>query len=312
MKTINGTILKITAGKVDKGFKAEISASKNVKNIRWNVVDSKASVKMEGIADSAAISAVFDASPWSVENPVLYTFNAMVTYESGETEEISDRFGFRWFETDEKYIYLNGFPFYMRAYIRGAAAHEHQNNCNLSEFEFYKKNIRMAKSYGFNTIRFHSVIPPEECFRAADEEGILIHIEMRKENDDYNNLQEMLYGKNDFVTDEALLEIINSLYNHPSFMVYCIGNEIREPGKKPRVKEIGEFIRKILDFFKSHWRENMYLHFEIFPDTENMTVTALILMFSIWDISSLTENTAICSVIQITFFASVLLITVKW
>ena len=37
------------------------------------------------------------------------------------------------------------------------------------EYEFYKKNIRMAKSYGFNTIRFHSVVPPEECFRAADE-----------------------------------------------------------------------------------------------------------------------------------------------
>jgi len=243
MITKNNTVLKITAGKSSDGFKAEILSEKGIESIKWSITEEGKAVK-EGKTSDAVITALFDASPWSVENPVLYTFNAMVTYESGETEEISDRFGFRWFETDEKYIYLNGFPFYMRAYIRGAAAHEHQNNCNLSEYEFYKKNIRMAKSYGFNTIRFHSVIPPEECFRAADEEGILIHIEMRKENDDYNNLQEMLYGKNDFVTDEALLEIINSLYNHPSFMVYCIGNEIREPGKKPRVKEIGEFIRK--------------------------------------------------------------------
>ena len=244
MLTENNTILKITAGKIADGFKAEINADKNIKSINWSVKDSEGVVKADGTTDSNIISAVFNAEAWSVEKPVLYIFTAEITYENGEVEEVSDRFGFRYFETDERYIYLNGFPFYMRAYIRGAAAHEHQNNCNLSEYEFYKKNIRMAKSYGFNTIRFHSVIPSEECFRAADEEGILIHIEMRKEHDDYDNLQEMLYGKNDFITDEALLEIINSLYNHPSFMVYCVGNEIREPGKKPRIKEIRDFIKK--------------------------------------------------------------------
>lgn len=244
MITKNNTILKITAGKITDNFKAEIIADKNIKSINWSVKDRVGAVKADGTTESNIISDVFDAEAWSVEKPVLYTFTAEISYENGETEEISDRFGFRYFETDEKYIYLNGFPFYMRAYIRGAAAHEHQNNCQLSEYEFYKKNIQMAKSYGFNTIRFHSVVPPEECFRAADEEGILVHIEMRKEHDDYDNLQEMLYGKNDFITNEALMEIINSLYNHPSFMVYCVGNEIREPGKKPRIKEIHDIIKE--------------------------------------------------------------------
>ena len=244
MLTNKHTILKITAGKIENGFNAQFISDKSIKNIKWNVTDKNGAVKAEGNTDKATVSACFDANAWSVENPTLYTFTAEIAFDDGTTEEISDRFGFRWFETDEKYIYLNGFPFYMRAYIRGAAAHEHQNNCNLSEYEFYKKNIRMAKSYGYNTIRFHSVIPSEECFRAADEEGILIHIEMRKENDDYDNLEEMLYGKNDFIRNDALLEIIHTLYNHPSFMVYCVGNEIREPGKKPRIKEISEFIKK--------------------------------------------------------------------
>ena len=245
MITQNNTVLKITAGKAENGFNAEIISDKSIKTVKWSVKDAGGTKKAEGISDDGKnICSAFDAEQWSVLKPALYTFTAQIIFESGETEEISDRFGFRWFETDEKYIYLNGFPFYMRAYIRGAAAHEHQNNCNLSEIEFYRKNIRMAKSYGYNTIRFHSVIPPEECFKAADEEGILIHIEMRKENDDYDNLQEMLYGKDDFITNDALLEIINTLYNHPSFMVYCVGNEIREPGKKPRVKEIRDFIKQ--------------------------------------------------------------------
>lgn len=244
MVSDNNTILKITAGKTADGFKATFIADKNIASVKWDVKGEKGEVKAEGKSENTTVWATFDAEQWSVEKPVLYIFTAQITFEDGEKEKVSDRFGFRWFETDEKYIYLNGFPFYMRAYIRGAAAHEHQNNCNLSEIEFYRKNIRMAKSYGYNTIRFHSVIPPEECFRAADEEGILIHIEMRKEHDDYDNLEEMLYGKNDFITNEALLEIIHSLYNHPSFMVYCVGNEIREPGKKPRIKEIRDFIKK--------------------------------------------------------------------
>ena len=45
-------------------------------------------------------------------------------------------------------------------------------------------------------------------------------------------------------TVKQIYEIINSLYNHPSFMVYCVGNELRFPGKKPRVSEIREIIRR--------------------------------------------------------------------
>ncbi len=243
MITEKNTVLKITAGKVENGFTAEIISENEIKSAAWCVKSENGEILAKGEEKTGKVSACFDALAWSAEKPVLYTFCADIEFVNGEKEEISDRFGFRYFETDEKYIYLNGFPFYMRAYIRGAAAHEHQNNCGLSEYEFYKKNIKMAKSYGFNTIRFHSVVPPEECFRAADEEGILIHIEMRKENDDYDNLEEMLYGKNDFLSNDELLNIIHSLYNHPSFMVYCIGNEIREPGKKPRIKELRDFIK---------------------------------------------------------------------
>ena len=245
MITSKNTVLKIDAGKVSEGFSAKIISEEPINKISWSVKDRNGIIKANGESmGEKIISECFDALPWSVESPNLYTFDAQILYKSGEKEKISDKFGYRYFETDEKYIYLNGFPFYMRAYIRGAAAHEHQNNCNLSEYDFYKKNIEMAKSYGFNTIRFHSIVPPEECFRAADELGILIHIEMRAEKSEYDNLQEMIHGKDDFVSNDELIDIINTLYNHPSFMVYCVGNEIRQPGKRPRIKEIRDFIKK--------------------------------------------------------------------
>ncbi len=237
------TVLRIVAGKVSEPFSVSIKSEAAVKSVAWQVFDKDGACVCEGVSASANFEGSFAALAWSVEKPTLYTIKMTVEYENGDSEELSDRFGYRYMSTVGGNFYLNGYPFYMRAYIRGCAAHEHQNNCNLSEYEFYKKNILMAKSYGYNTIRFHSVIPPEECFRAADEYGILIHIEMRKSKDNYDNLREMLLGKNDFLSNEYLHEIINTLYNHPSFMVYCIGNEIRQPGQKPRVREIAEIVK---------------------------------------------------------------------
>lgn len=250
MVTEQKTVVKITAGRTNEPVTAQITALKPIQKLEWRIVNAEGETEVQQVQQpaeeglSCEFQAQFAAKAWAVESPVLYALECKVLYADGTEEAIADRFGFRYFETDEKNIYLNGYPFYMRAYIRGCAAHEHQNNCNLEEYDFYKKNILMAKEYGFNTIRFHSVIPPEACFRAADELGILIHIEMRRDRQDYDNLKEMLYGKNDFVSDEELLEIVQTLYNHPSFMVYCVGNEIREPGKKPRIRAIRDFIKQ--------------------------------------------------------------------
>ena len=248
MVSESNTVLKIVAGKTDEPFSASVSSEKEIKRLTYRVTDKDGAIKVTGEAapDSkeCTFTASFAALAWSCESPNLYTLAAVLEYTDGTREELSDRFGFRYFSVDENYIYLNGYPFYMRAYIRGAAAHEHGNNCSLPEYDFYKKNFLAARSYGFNAVRFHSVVPPEECFRAADDLGMLIHIEMRREGKMYDNLREMLYGKDDLIENDELDAIIDRLYNHPSFMVYCVGNELRQPAKKPRIREIRDIIKK--------------------------------------------------------------------
>lgn len=248
MITQNNTVLKITAGNVNDPVKVELLAEKEIASITLTIFDQDnvvASASQKASSKNEIVSLlVKDAKSWSIEKPNLYKAKVEMLFASGEKELITDKFGFRVLSADEKYIYLNGYPFYMRAYIRGAAAHEHQNNCNLSEYDFYKKNILMAKSYGYNTIRFHSVVPPDACFEAADDLGILIHIEMRKEGKEYNNLIEMLYGKDTFVSNEEIEKYIKRLYNHPSLAVYCVGNEIRQPAHKPRIRQIRDYIKE--------------------------------------------------------------------
>ncbi len=177
---------------------------------------------------------------WNTENPVLYGFSAKISTEDGD-EKAEGKFAFRSISTNGKNICINGKPIFVRGYIRGATAHEHSDDERLGEREFYRKNISEAKKFGFNMVRFHSVVPDETFFDVADELGMLVHIELRPPHDIYNNLEEMVTTGTAIVPDDFLEEVINKGYNHPSLAVYCIGNEIKN-APNGTVKEIREKI----------------------------------------------------------------------
>lgn len=203
------------------------------KMIRWVVftVENKDGKRFRFTYENASVDFSGDFlidSPifWRISNPYLYTYTLEIEYEN-ETETVVGTFGFRTLTTNGKEVCLNGTPVFVRGYIRGATAHDHSNNGKLSEEEFYRKNITEAKKFGFNYVRFHSVVPNETFFKVADELGILVHIELRPPHDIYNNLEEMVKTGSAIVPPDFLKDVIDRLYNHPSLAVYCIGNEIK-------------------------------------------------------------------------------------
>lgn len=176
---------------------------------------------------------------WSISSPELYDFFAEVEYCDGEKQKIEFKFAFREISKNQKNILLNGKPVFIRGFIRGAKAHDHANLYNLPLKEFYLKNLNAAKKFGFNFVRFHSVVPEEELFEAADEVGMLVHIELRPPHDIYNNLEEMVTTGKAIVPEDFIEETVNKCFNHPSLCVYCIGNEIKRAGQDDirRVRE---------------------------------------------------------------------------
>lgn len=168
--------------------------------------------------------------PWSVNHPVLYTLEA-----AGK----SVRFGHTSISTiQNKMILLNEKPIYLRGYIRGIIAHEHPNMTGKSDYEAALKNIRQAKKYGFNFVRFHSTIPSDDFLRAADELGLLVHLEtgltLRKVKDEQTGeIKKVLGG----VGGELWNNTILRLRNHPSVAVICCGNELHNSAQYPEVVE---------------------------------------------------------------------------
>ncbi len=247
MITQNETIVKIITKNLSGDATLSVEGKNKILSAKLDVIELKTSKKFNfefSGNDKVLISDFKIKNPtlWNTSNPNLYEYTLTISTENGE-EITSGKFGFRELKSKDGKFLLNDFPFYMRGYIRGTICHDHSNNCNLSEADFYRKNILQAKKFGFNFIRFHSKIPNETFFNVADELGILVHLELREPQAEYNNLEEMLKTKEDLVPDEFIIEVINKYYNHPSLAVYCIGNEIKNLSSNKRVIEIGNLVK---------------------------------------------------------------------
>ena len=107
---------------------------------------------------------------WSPDSPKLYT--AVVSTES---QEMTCRFGVRRLTVKGTALYLNNEPYY----FRGICEHCYQPLTvhPTRDKQYYYKVIRTLKNLGFNSIRFHTWVPPYEYMEVADELGMLMEVE---------------------------------------------------------------------------------------------------------------------------------------
>ena len=230
--------------------------------------------------------------PWSIQNPFLYKLKLNFDGDEGPIE-IEQTFGMRKVHVENREIYFNNKPFYVRGFIRGREAHDHPNLMGVSETEYYEKNIRMAKAFGFNFIRFHSKIPPIEFLEAADRLGILCHVEIRKYFGKYQKERVIIESEQSLVNEDDWRNAILRLRNHPCIMVYCMGNEINSPGVNPEVKKIsaltkeldptrlfldtcsrGEYDRDTVDIDVQHmsYYAPFGRHYDMFDDSSHLSI----------------------------------------
>ena len=225
-------IIKIDSTNIAGYGKVFVESHKEIQAVGFEIIDksnrcNKFSYEWEIDDDFCGDFFIEKPILWSLSNPYLYGYKVEIKYFDGEISVKEGKFGFRTLGQNGKNITINGKPVYIRGYIRGAKAHDHANLLGLSLKDFYLKNLRQAKKFGFNYVRFHSVVPEEELFEAADEVGMLVHVELRPPHDIYNNLEEMVTTGSAIVPEEFLRETVDKCFNHPSFAVYCIGNEIK-------------------------------------------------------------------------------------
>jgi len=179
---------------------ASVPLARNYK-LAYSIFDANGKVLAKGEAKGDFTLPTKGFSFWSPENPVRYTLT--LTTPEGTC---SQKFGIRRLVPDGERMRLNG----ELAYMRGVTEH-----CYFPEtvqlprdLAYYRMITAKRKELGFNFLRFHTFVPPDEYLEAMDELGIMVHIESPN-----------------FVPLDEYDAIIRFARRHPCVVAYCTGNE---------------------------------------------------------------------------------------
>lgn len=162
---------------------------------------------------------------WDTKNPNLYKVVTKIYEKSTLVDEYETPLGFRYFAFDaEKGFSLNGIP----TKIHGVCLH-HDNGAlgAVANYHAIKRKLTIMKEMGVNAIRMAHNPPSLEMLKLCDEMGFIVQDEVfdvwkkRKVANDYNKYWDEWYKRD-------LEDFIKRDRNHPSVMMWSIGNEIRE------------------------------------------------------------------------------------
>ena len=182
---------------------------------------------------------------WSVDAPNLYKAVTEIKFNELTVDQKTTTFGIRSLEfSPDKGFLLNG----ERVLLKGGCMH-HDNgplgSATIDRAE--ERRVELMKKFGFNAIRTSHNPPSSQFLDACDRLGVLVIDEafdqwQRPKNPDDNSIYFYEYHKAD------LESMIMRDRNHPSVILWSIGNEIPERADSSGLaitKELSDIIKHL-------------------------------------------------------------------
>jgi beta-galactosidase len=162
---------------------------------------------------------------WSVERPYLYKIVTDLVAKGRVVDSYTTTFGIRQFKFDDKEGFsLNGKP--MK--INGVCLHHDAGALGaVVNKSAIRRQLTILKDMGCNAIRCSHNPPAPELLDLCDEMGFLVMDESfdmwrkRKTNHDYSRYFDAWHEKD-------LTDLVTRDRNHPSIVMWSIGNEVLE------------------------------------------------------------------------------------
>ena len=217
-------------------LKNETSSTQSilVKTILWNknsksVGNGQLKVELSANSEKEITQTINISNPllWTPETPDLYQAQIQILKEKKILDDTKTNFGIRSIRfTAENGFQLNG----KTVKINGGCVH-HDNGC-LGSAAFDRaeeRKIELLKAGGFNAVRTSHNPPSETFLNACDRLGLLVMDEsfdcwkIGKNNNDYSKYFNEWWQRD-------LETMVLRDRNHPSIIMWSIGNEIPERG----------------------------------------------------------------------------------
>ena len=179
--------------------------------------------------EGKAVSLTGDFSPWSPESPKLYVLVTEAFAADGQlVDRQESRFGVRTLEYGKGYFALNG----RRRKFKGVCLHHDLGPLGAAfDADAFRRQIALLKEMGCDSIRTSHNMPGEGQLEICDEMGMMVMAESfdawasAKVKNGYN-LYFNAWWKRD------LENLVRKCRNHPSVVMWSIGNEVDEQTSK--------------------------------------------------------------------------------
>lgn len=177
---------------------------------------------------------------WSPDDPVLYILTVTISSPVG-THTIREKIGFRAFEFKEHGpFYLNG----KRFLLRGTHRHEdHAGTGSAMTDEMMRREMIMMKEMGVNFIRLGHYQQSRVILNLCDSLGLLVWEEIPWCRGGLGGEAYKAQAR------RMLTNMIQQHYNHPSVIIWGLGNENDWPGDFPEFdkEKIRTFMKELND-----------------------------------------------------------------
>jgi beta-galactosidase len=171
---------------------------------------------------------------WSTENPYLYTLKTELLIGKNIVDVVETKFGVRDIEwIAETGMWING----ENVKLQGVCNHQDAGALGAAvPYKILRFRIKQLKDMGVNAIRTAHNPQTPEFYDICDELGMLVMDEIF---DGWKKKAKNDYGAHHFDTwwKQDLTDWIKRDRNHPSIVIYSIGNETRGPIAKDLVAE---------------------------------------------------------------------------
>jgi beta-galactosidase len=162
---------------------------------------------------------------WSLEKPILYRIESKVNVNGNVVDTYTTPFGIRTFKfTTDKGFFLNG----RHVEIKGVCLHHDLGSLGAAvNKRAIERELEILKSMGCNAIRTSHNPPAPELLDLCDRMGLLV---MDEAFDEWKR-DKTKYGYGRFFdkwSKRDLTDMILRDRNHPSIILWSIGNEIPE------------------------------------------------------------------------------------
>ena len=175
--------------------------------------------------DTQATMTVDSPELWDIDNPYLYKLTTVVKLDGKVIDEYTTPFGFRSFEfRADTGFWLNG----RNLKLKGVCMHHDMGALGTAvHHRALERQLEILRSFGVNAIRTSHNPPAPELLDLCDQMGFLVMDEAfdmwrrAKTKFDYARFFDEWHEKD-------LVDFIKRDRNHPSIVMWSVGNEILE------------------------------------------------------------------------------------